>query len=336
MSSSSDWCTIESDPGVFTSLIESFGVEGVEVTELWSLDDDSLATLGPTHGLIFLFKWVQQMEATDTRPVLKVDEIPEQLFFAKQMITNACATQALLSVLLNQQSDSQDVSFKLGDLLSNLKEFTMALDPEMRGEAIGNSEETKKAHNEFGRSDDPFIRDLNDNANMKSEGDAFHFIAFIPFDGKVYELDGLKQGPIFIGDEVDMGEGSAVASWLVVARQAIQERIERYAAEEVKFNLMALVQDRRISIEKALEIATAAGEEDERNRLHADMIAEQQKREMWSKENERRKHNYVPFVFELLKAMASSGNLNEISKKANDTYSKKRKKMHSNAELFKN
>ena len=43
------------------------------------------------------------------------------------MITNACATQAILSILLNcEHSD-----FKLGKTLSDLKEFSSTLPPEV-------------------------------------------------------------------------------------------------------------------------------------------------------------------------------------------------------------
>lgn len=50
------------------------------------------------HGLIFLFKFVKEEEASGE---IVQDSRLDKIFFAKQVIQNACATQAILSVLLN-------------------------------------------------------------------------------------------------------------------------------------------------------------------------------------------------------------------------------------------
>jgi ubiquitin carboxyl-terminal hydrolase L5 len=280
-----DWCTIESDPGVFTELVEAMGVKGVQFEEVYSLDADSLRALGHVHGLIFLFKWQQDLAQSDDRPAASGYE--DHCFFAKQVITNACATQAILSILLNSEK------VELGDELTTFKGFTKEFDAETKGLAISNSELVRTAHNSFA-AQNPF--GTEEKRMATKDDDLFHFIAYLPIAGKLYELDGLKPGPILLGELADG------VDWLEAVQPAIQARIERYSSAEIRFNLMAVVAS------PAEELRKQIGGLSESDPLLVDLAQqleiEEQKLARWKKENLRRKHNYVPFLVNLLKELA--------------------------------
>jgi len=217
----SDWCTIESDPGVFTQLIETIGVKGVQVEDLYTLDDSITSDLQPIYGLIFLFKWVKGSK--DTRVTCS----PQEVYFAQQVVVNACATQALISVLLNSDQ------IELGTTLTEFKSVTNEFSPEMKGFAIGNQPLIKESHNSFARQE---AFEMDSNPKGKSE-DVFHFISYIPVNGRLYELDGLKSGPIDLG-------ACTTENWISVASPIIQERMLSYTQAEIKFSLLAVVKNR--------------------------------------------------------------------------------------------
>ena len=84
MSDAGNWCLIESDPGVFTELIHKFGVTGLQVEELWSLDKENFAELKPVHGLVFLFKWTPDNDPAGS--VVQVGQLVSFVFLNKLFV----------------------------------------------------------------------------------------------------------------------------------------------------------------------------------------------------------------------------------------------------------
>ncbi|XP_076231548.1 ubiquitin carboxy-terminal hydrolase L5 [Calliopsis andreniformis] len=296
--SAGNWCLIESDPGVFTELIKQFGVKGAQVEELWSLDDEYFENLKPIHGLIFLFKWVQDDEPSGT---IVEDNTNDKIFFAKQVINNACATQAILSVLLNCKHS--DIS--LGPNLEEFKNFCQGMDANIRGLLLSNSNVIREAHNSFSRQ----TLFEYDSRQASKDDDVFHFVSYVPIDGRLYELDGLKEGP------VDLGPCPPGDQWVQAAKPIIQKRINKYNEGEIHFNLMAIVSDRRLHYLQQLEYAFDATEYE---RLEALINAEIRKSERYRMENIRRKHNYLPLIMELLKILAKEGKLVPLYQRAKE------------------
>ncbi|KAK2565807.1 Ubiquitin carboxyl-terminal hydrolase isozyme L5 [Acropora cervicornis] len=331
MATGGEWCLIESDPGVFTELIRGFGCSGVQVEEIYSLDEASLEDLRPVHGLIFLFKWKPGEEPAG--PIVH-ESRSLGMFFAKQVITNACATQAILSVLLNCNHPDVD----LGPTLSSFREFSSTFDASLKGLSLSNSDVIRKVHNSFSRQQ---MFEFDAKVPQKDEN-VYHFVAYVPMHGKLYELDGLRDGPIDLGP-------CTPENWLNICKPIIEARMQKYSAEEIHFNLMAIVSSRKTIHLKDMDhlnqkktqildrleelksqTATEGGETMETDqmaasvselqavvknidrdisRLQALIEAEDDKMLRYKVENIRRKHNYLPLIMEILKVLAKKGNL---------------------------
>ena len=228
-------------------------------------------------GFIFLFKWEKSSQESPKNEA----DFESDIFFAKQEISNACATQAILHILLN--SDGDDV--QLGPELSNFVSFAKELPADMRGLCLSNSLEIRQAHNEFGNLEEYLaFGDEEDDENDKKKSDPFHFVAFIEKNETVYELDGLKDGPI-------RHARPAEQPWTATVLDIIKDRIKD--KQDIRFNLMAVVQDQRELLRKEIEElnkeieATDSGAlKGKRFTLQQDLDAEEAKwnhyRQAWS------------------------------------------------------
>ncbi|KAK8136432.1 hypothetical protein PG984_004372 [Apiospora sp. TS-2023a] len=272
------WVEIESEPAFFNAMLQSFGAPSFQIRELWGLDPEALAFLPrPVHGLIFLYQYNEDDEDEDMAE--KREECPDGLWFGNQTTTNACATVAIMNILMN----AADPGF--GPELTEFKAATANLPPPHRGHMLDTNDFIRGIHNSAARrldllSEDllldnkfeewekeqnkkalsatkkkPVSRKTSGNGNKKKPPRkkkrdldiANHYIAYVPVAGRVWELDGLEAKPLCHGiystpesPEGGNEDNELLQPWLHIALSAIAARMEASADAQMNFNLLAV------------------------------------------------------------------------------------------------
>ncbi|SOV23248.1 deubiquinating/deneddylating enzyme [Plasmodium sp. DRC-Itaito] len=216
------------------------------------------------YGIIFLFNIGKNYK----RNKYIEHNVPDNLFFAKQVIPNACATQAILSIVLNKD-------IELNDEIKNIKTFSLNFDSSMKGLTLSNCTFLRNIHNSY---KPPIYLDKDDiHHDKKKSEDAFHFVSYINFDDKVYLLDGLQNGPVLINahdenkatpnnnsnnnnnnENNNNNNNNNDKHWLEISREHIKKEIDEICNSQtdndVRFNIIAVMKDKEYIIQEFINI----------------------------------------------------------------------------------
>eukprot|EP00400_MALV-I_sp_L67-5_P001222 gene1222-742_t len=187
------WQPLESNPDVLNKFTEEVGGNAdLAWHDVFGLDPELLMMLPqPIHAMMLLYPM------TDNSRKAKSDQesslgaggfaVPDNLFYMKQNVQNACGTIGAIHCLANVNPGGLPDGW-VKDFVAGTKGST----PEERGLKFATDEAIKTLHEKHVSGGGNATEAVDDIDN--------HFIAFIQSGGKLYEMDGRKTGPVCHGD----------------------------------------------------------------------------------------------------------------------------------------
>lgn len=140
---------------------------------------------------------------------------PENLFYMKQNIANACGTIALIHAVANS-------NIELGGMVKTFLDKCQGKSYQERADLLGEETSFSEAHESV----------ANAGITAVEPNVMHHYIALVEHEGTVYELDGRKSYPISHGPVSSAGFTKECA-------RICKEFMAR-DPEDVRFNIMAL------------------------------------------------------------------------------------------------
>lgn len=179
---------LESDPKVFEKFAHNLGLlPSYNFIDIYSVDDVEMMQFipRPVEAIILLFPIQKVTPALNRDTSIQKDESP---IWLKQNFQNACGLYALLHILINNRQLLASNSL----LTTYLTEDPHFIDIDKF--IIKFTERyTRDFHEHSGSNENPLPDD--DTIDL-------HFISFVSFKGKLWELDGRStlSSPLYLGD----------------------------------------------------------------------------------------------------------------------------------------
>ncbi|KAL0478474.1 hypothetical protein AKO1_008214 [Acrasis kona] len=222
------WFPLESNPEVMNNYVQKLGlnVDNFAFTDVYGLDEELLAMVPqPVLAVLMLYPITKENEAESHKDQEDQEKsgqkLPEELYFVKQTIGNACGTIALLHSIANNQNNLKLNDGFWKDYLNTTKNEL----PENRAKLLEKDDRIEVAHEES----------ANDGQTNKEEhvDTDLHFIAFVEKNGTLYEMDGRKKFPLSRGT-------TSSSTLLYDTAKLVRSKYMNLNPEQMNFTLVAL------------------------------------------------------------------------------------------------
>lgn len=216
------WFPLESNSELVNDYVRKLGyTNSYEFVDVFSTEEWALEMIAqPVQALMLLYP-LTDVQTQYQDPPESVVKDSTDVWFIKQRIGNACGTIALLHALLNGPKEL----FVPNSWLAQFVSATQTSTPIQRAEQLERDNQIARHHDQAASSE-------QNSTNRGSLDDDIitHFVALVKVNGKLYELDGRKEGPVCHGPCQNL---------LVDACAVVKKFMER-DPNEVRFNIMAL------------------------------------------------------------------------------------------------
>ncbi|KAK6958046.1 hypothetical protein Daesc_000839 [Daldinia eschscholtzii] len=190
----------ENNPEVMNSLASKLGLsDELSFYDVWSFDGPELLAHIPRPALALLViipmtpTWKAEREAEDAGKEDYQGRGPEEpVIWFKQTIGNACGSIGFLHCAINGPAAEY---IRPGSDLDEIRRRAIPLGMKERADLLYNSVPFEKAHESCVH--------LGDTAAPDEDRHGQHFVAFVKANGRLWELEGSRKGPIDRGALAD-------------------------------------------------------------------------------------------------------------------------------------